>query len=96
MSFNKITFKENLDSKNYSNCIYMLHEEIKHVFIYIIKNFDNNYIYTDLIDLKNKCLQFLDEEQKLLILEFYDLSFNQYEKMFELDRLLDIYKSLKR
>lgn len=92
---NKKLFKENLNKKNYSNCIYMLHEEIKNILISKVTKFDKNYSYIDLCDLKNKCLTFLDEEQKLLVLEFYDSSFNQYNETYELDRLLDIYKTLK-
>ena len=74
----------------------MLHEEIKHVLINKVKDLDNNYIYTDIVDLKNKCLQFLDEEQKILVLEFYDLSFNQYDEIIELNRLLEIYSEIKK
>ena len=92
---NKKIFKNNLNAKEYSNCIYMLHEEIKNILITKVRKFDKKYVYLDLCNLKNKCLTFFNEEQKLLVLEFYDLSFNQYNETFELDRLLDIYKTLK-
>lgn len=96
LSFNKKFFKENLNCKNYSNCIYMLHEEIKDILALHVKEFDNNYVYKNLSDLKNKCLKFLDYEQNLLVLEFYDLSFNQVNEMIELNRLLEIYNKIKK
>ena len=96
LSINKKIFKENLDCKNYSNCIYMLHEEIKEILILNIKKFDKNYIYKNLDDLKNESLEYLDYEQKLLVLEFFDLSFNRVNEITELNRLLKIYNNLKK
>lgn len=95
MNFNKKLFKENLNCKNYSNCIYMLHEEIKKILILNIKKFDKNYVYKNLDDLKSKCLKYLNYEQKLSVLEFYDLSFNKVNELDELNRLLKIYNNLK-
>ena len=94
--FNKKKLRDNLDLKKYSNCIYMLHEEIKNILITKIQKIDNTYIYTNLTDLKNKCMQFLDYDQNLLVLEFYDLSFNQYDEIIELNRLLEIYGEIKK
>ena len=94
--FNKKIFKIYLDCKNYSNCIYMLHEEIKQVLISYIKEFDKNYVYTTLPELKDKCLEYLDDTQNLLVLEYYNLSFNQCNELIELNRLLEIYKKLKK
>lgn len=95
MNFNKKLFKENLNCKNYSNCIYMLHEEIKKNLILNIKKFDKNYVYKNLDDLKSNCLKYLNYEQKLSVLEFYDLSFNKVNELDELNRLLKIYNNLK-
>lgn len=95
MNFNKKLFKENLNCKNYSNCIYMLHEEIKKNLILNIKKFDKKYVYTNLDDLKSNCLKYLNYEQKLSVLEFYDLSFNKVNELDELNRLLKIYNNLK-
>lgn len=96
LSINKKVFKENLDCKNYSNCIYMLHEEIKEILVLLIKEFNKDYVYKNLDDLKNNCLKFLDYEQNLLVLEFYDLSFNRVNEITELNRLLKIYNNLKK
>lgn len=95
LNFNKKLFKENLNCKNYSNCIYMLHEEIKKNLILNIKKFDKNYVYKNLDDLKSNCLKYLNYEQKLSVLEFYDLSFNKVNELDELNRLLKIYNNLK-
>lgn len=95
MSFNKRKFKENLDCKNYSYCIYILHEEIKNLLISYAKKNDENFVYTNLCSLKNKCLNFLDYEKKLFVIEFYDVSTNPRNELYELNKLLEIYGKLK-
>lgn len=96
LSINKKIFKENLNCKNYSNCIYMLDEEIKEMLILLIRGFNKNYVYKNLDDLKNNCLKYLDYDQKLLVLEFYDISMNPVNELQELKQLLKIYDELNK
>lgn len=94
LSINIINLKEKLMEKNYSYCIYILHQEIKNILINQIKAIDKNFEYTNLKNLKNKCTQCLDYNKGLISIEFYNLSMHQENELYELDRLLEIYNSL--
>jgi hypothetical protein len=95
LSFNKNEFKKKLNQGDYSYCIYILHQEIKSLLIEHVKKYDKDFSYTDLKDLKNKCIEYLEYDMKTDAIEFYDLSMNQETESYELDRLLDIYSTFE-
>lgn len=94
MSINIIELKEKLSKKNYSYCIYTLHEEIKEILTLQIKSIDKNFEYTNLKNLKDQCIQCLDYNSRLMAIEFYNLSMNPKNELYELDRLFEMYYSL--
>lgn len=87
-------FKEKLTQKNYSYCIYLLHQEIRSLLIEQVKKYDKNFSYTNLKELKNKCIEHLDYDTGIVSIQFYNLSMNEEIERYELDRLLDIYDCL--
>ena len=64
MSFNKIEFKEKLENKDYSYCIYILHIEIKNILIQQLKKINKDFKYINLSDLKNKYIEFCDYDSR--------------------------------
>ena len=71
-----------------------MYEEIKKILIEKVKEYDKNYTYTSIKDLKLKCIKYLDDEISDLAVEFYDFTVNQDIETYELSRLLEIYDML--
>ena len=64
MNFNKIEFKEKLENKDYSYCIYILHREIKNILMQQLKKINKDFKYNNLSDLKNKYIQYYDYDMR--------------------------------
>lgn len=95
MSVNKKQLMEAFQTKDYLACITSLREEIKKILIQKLQEQKPDYSYTSIAQLKEYVFRYLDENEKRAILILYRHSYEEMSEEFELDDLLDIYKSLK-
>lgn len=86
---------EAFQTKDYLACITSLREEIKKILIQKLQEQKPDYSYTSIAQLKEYVFRYLDENEKRAILILYRHSYEEMSEEFELDDLLDIYKSLK-
>jgi len=84
-----------IKEKDYSNCIYLLFNEIKNILIEKIKEKNPNYVYITIGDLKNKSLKYLSSDLQSYAIILYTLVINPEEdELYTLNLLFEIYKAL--
>ena len=84
-----------IKEKDYSNCIFLLFNEIKNILIEKIKEKNPNYVYITIGDLKNKSLKYLSSDLKSYAIILYTLVINPEEdELYTLNLLFEIYKTL--
>lgn len=84
-----------IKEKDYSNCIFLLFNEIKNILIEKIKEKNPNYVYITIGDLKNKSLKYLSSDLQSYAIILYTLVINPEEdELYTLNLLFEIYKTL--
>ena len=84
-----------IKEKDYSNCIYLLFNEIKDILVKKVKEKNPNYVYITIGDLKNKALRYLSSDLQSYAIILYTLAMDPEEdELYTLNLLFEIYKSL--
>lgn len=84
-----------IKEKDYSNCIFLLFNEIKNILIEKIKEKNPNYAYITIGDLKNKSLKYLSSDLQSYAIILYTLTINpEDDELYTLNLLFEIYKQL--
>ena len=96
MEINIPSLKDELKSKNYGNCIFILHNKIKEMLVLEVQKHNKDFKYSDLNDLKNKCIQLLDEDFANIVIDFYIVSITDESPLYELSILVELYENLTK
>lgn len=91
---NIYNLKEDLKKKNYNECNLILHNKIKELLVLEIKKHKPDFVYSNMNDLKNKCIELLDENLSDIAIDFYVVSITDEEPIYELSVLIDLYEKL--
>ena len=84
-----------IKEKDYSNCIFILYNEIKNILIEKIKEKNPSYVYITIGDLKNKASRYLSSDLQSYAIILYTLVINPEEdELYTLNLLFEIYKQL--
>lgn len=86
--------QEELKKKNYNDCNLILHNKIKDLLISEVKKHKPDFVYSNMNDLKNKCIELLDENLSDIAIDFYVVSITDEEPIYELSVLMDLYEKL--
>lgn len=93
----KNIIKEKMKAKDYSNCIFILFNEIKNSLVKEIKEKKKDYVYITIGDLKNKALKYLSDDLQSYAIILYTLTIDPEEnELYTLNLLFEIYKDLSQ
>lgn len=96
MEINSPDLKNELKNKNYDKCIFVLHNKIKELLILELQKYKKDFKYSNLNDLKNKCIEFLDEDLSNIAIDFYMVSITDESPIYELSVLVELYENLTK
>ena len=96
MEINSLDLKNELKNKNYDNCIFILHKKVKELLILEVQKYDKDFKYSNLNDLKNKCIGLLNEDLSNIAIDFYMVSITDESPLYELSILVELYEDLTK
>ena len=85
-----------IKNKEYNLAIHTLKKEILNIFIMKIRDKDDNYIYTNIIELINKSKILLDRKSNTQLRKFYYLSKEDCCDEYEVYQLIEIYSNIRK
>lgn len=89
------SLNKKIKEKDYFSSIQMLKKEIIKIYVEKVKQINPNYNYTTLLSLLDNIEKHLNEEEFFLFKEYYILTNEENNQIYELDSLLTIYNNLK-
>ena len=87
--------KNNIESKNYSECISLLNKKIIEIFSYKMNKVQKGFKYTSLDLLLESAKGYLSEKDLFSLELYYQAVRKNLSEEFRLYKLLEIYKNIK-
>lgn len=95
MEEDKELVKKYIENKKYVQASEILSKNIKKILVDKIKEIDSKYNYVNLLNLKNRCINLLNDEYISIVQEFCNLHIEEFSEEFEIVKLMELLKKLK-